>query len=87
MRILQQEVVTRYCVEFSPGETKALRKHPVWSLIIGLRSNGGGVTAAATLTKTQINQVCDVLGINGREFMQQHANGQRSSRWGVQVKP
>lgn len=68
MRILQREIVTRYMVSFTPGETKKLAAHPVWQHHIG-RVGRGDKSSQATLSRKEINAVCDVLGVNGREFM------------------
>jgi hypothetical protein len=76
MKIVKIECVTRYQINFTPAETRTLLAHPRWSAAISTRSsvhNGHGHNPAgcAMLTKKQINDVCDVLGINGREFMAQ----------------
>ncbi len=72
MRILRTETVVRYDVDFSPRETRTLKQHAKWSPLISTKAsehNGNVTIGRATLTKRQINDVCDVLGINGREFM------------------
>lgn len=74
MKIVKVEVATRYQINFTPAETHVLLKHPKWSAIVSTKSsehNGHGSNPAgcAMFTKKQINEVCDVLGINGREFM------------------
>lgn len=74
MRIVKVEVVTRYQVEFTPAETRVLSKYERWAKVISITSsihNGHGRNpmGRATLTKRQINDVCDELGVNGREFM------------------
>ena len=64
-----ERAVTRYQVTFSPGETKQIAADKRWNNIIRPRkTNRGNVTAMAMLTKSQINEVCDFLGVNGREW-------------------
>lgn len=80
MRIVKIEHVTRYQINFTPPETRVLMKHPTWSSVVSIKSsqhNGHGRNPAgcAMLTKKQINEVCDVLGINGREFMASYFGG------------
>lgn len=74
MRITQSATVVRYDVTFTPLETKLLLAHPAWRHRVAITGNGTNRYGAATLTKSQINDVCDVLGINGREFMQRYAD-------------
>ncbi len=81
MKICKAETVVRYSVVFSPGESRTLRAHPKWKHRIG--DNGGAGAAMGNFSKKEINAICDVLGINGREFFAQHASGERASRWGV----
>lgn len=74
MKIVKIEHVTRYQVNFTPSETLTLLEHPDWRMVVSTKSsqhNGHGHNPAgcAMLTKKQINEVCDTLGINGREFM------------------
>lgn len=76
MKVHKVETVTRYHVTFEPHETKVLRAHPKWQRIVSIagsrdnvRQRAGVVFGAAMLTKKQINEICDVLGVNGREFM------------------
>jgi hypothetical protein len=81
MRIVKVEYVTRYQINFTPNETRALLAHPEWSVIVSTKSsqhNGRGdrPSGCAMLTKKQINEVCDVLGINGREFMANATKGE-----------
>lgn len=74
MRIVKSETVVRYQVEFTPKETRTLLEHQDWRQIISTKSSrhngyGSNPIGKAMLTKRQINDACDVLGINGREFM------------------
>ena len=64
--------VTRYQVSFTPGEAKLIAQSKRWAPIIRQQeSSRGNVFAMATLTKHQINEVCDYLGVNGREWFAQ----------------
>lgn len=75
MKIRKVEVVTRYQVEFLPHETKVLRANEWWRERISVKQsqrNGrhpNDQWGRATLTKSEINRACDLLGVNGREFM------------------
>lgn len=70
MRIVKSETVVRYQVEFSPREMAVLDQHPNWCQVVHpCTKHGCDSWGAATLTKRQINDVCDALGVNGREFM------------------
>lgn len=62
--------VTRYQVSFTSGETRRIAADPRWHNIIRPhRTARGNLTALAMLTKVQINEVCDLLGVNGREWL------------------
>jgi hypothetical protein len=68
MRLEKTEVVVRYQVRFDPKEVAVLKRHARWQHRIGLRRHpdrGGD----ATLTKTELSQVADALGINAREWL------------------
>lgn len=72
MKIHRAETVIRYQVSFTPHEVEKLCLHAKWRNRIGVRPAGHGRSPGsgdAMLTKTEINDVCDVLGINGREYM------------------
>jgi hypothetical protein len=73
VRIHSHETVTRFQVAFDERETETLLAHPEWKLHISTKMaehNGHQrLRGAAQLTRGQINDICDVLGINGREFM------------------
>ncbi len=72
MKIHSVETIVRYQVTFSPRETKLLRRRPKWANIISVASSktkGGAWWGCAQLTKSQISEICDILGINAREFM------------------
>lgn len=72
MKINRTETVVRYDVTLTPWETSVLRNHSKWQAVVSIKSsehNGGPLFGCATLTRTQINDVCDVIGVNGREFM------------------
>lgn len=70
MKISTVETVTRYRVWFTPGELNKLRQHDdVSRWLFTTRTARGNLMGHAQLTKSQINRVCDVLGINGREWM------------------
>lgn len=71
MKITRAETVVRYQVSFTPREVEKLCLHTKWRNRIGIRPMGHGAPrfGDAMLTKTEINDVCDVLGINGREIM------------------
>lgn len=61
--------ITRYQVSFTPYEVTRLKGERRWHNIIReTRTSRGNITAMATLTKSQINEVCDFLGVNGREW-------------------
>jgi hypothetical protein len=71
VRIHKTETVVRYQVTFSPDETRTLMAHPEWQHVISTKcavNNGhrGNAIGGATLTKRQLNDVCDVIGVNGR---------------------
>lgn len=68
MKLQQVETVVRYQVYLEPPEAAVLGRHPKWRHRIGRRKSGqpGG---DATLTKTELSEVCDVLGVNGREWL------------------
>lgn len=72
MKVHKVETVTRYQVTFDPRETALLLADEKWCHVVSTKCsvhNGtGGMFCAATLTKAQINQVCDLLGVNGREW-------------------
>lgn len=68
VKLQQIETVTRYQIYFDPPEAAVLARHPKWRHRIGRRKSGqpGG---DATLTKTELSEVCDALGVNGREWL------------------
>lgn len=70
MRLAKIDTVTRYQVTFEPREVRVLQQHPKWRHRIGVRKTGwrGG---DATLTKTELSEVADALGINAREWLTQ----------------
>lgn len=78
MKIHRAETVVRYHVTFEPHEAKVLDSHPVLRTKVHVRPDrGGGLYsrgADAMLTKAEINDVCDALGVNGREFMAPYRN-------------
>jgi len=62
--------ITRYQVTFTPEETAALKRTRRWHNAVSTRSaenNSRPLYGTATLTKSQISQICDELGVNGRE--------------------
>lgn len=76
MKIHRAETVVRYHVSFLPHEAKVLDQHEVWSKVMHVRPARSYQAncqyhrgAEAALTRNQINDICDVLGVNGREFM------------------
>ncbi len=70
MKIHKTETVVRYQVTFTPPEMKKLMAHDRWRHVVGLRrEQGTGRWGDASLTKRQFNDICDVLGYNGREMM------------------
>lgn len=71
-------------MSFTALEIDLLAKHPKWSTRIvaggtkmdrrgGMRLQRRG---QATLTRSEINDVCDVLGVNGREWLSKHVDGE-----------
>lgn len=77
MKIHRAETVVRYHIAFDPHEAKDLDGHPVLRNKIHVRPDRGGGRysrgADAMLTRSEINEVCDALGVNGREFMARYA--------------
>lgn len=74
MKIHKAETVIRYHITFTPREAAELAAHPDWAHRIKPNAARHG-SAEAMLTRVQINQVCDVLAINGRELMAEYAAG------------
>lgn len=73
MKIHRAETVVRYHVTLDPHEAKTIDQHPTLRTKIHVRPDrGGGLYlrgADAMLTRADINEICDALGVNGREFM------------------
>jgi hypothetical protein len=83
MKLHKLETVIRYQVSFTPGETTRLLAHPKWQHRIGVTQNRGRSRwAGATLTRSEINDVCDVLGINGREFLGRYERDEEATHGG-----
>jgi len=78
MKIHRAETVIRYHITFDPHEAKMLDEHPTLRSKIHIRPDRGGGRysrgADAMLTKSDINEACDALGVNGREFMSRYAD-------------
>lgn len=78
MKIHRAETVVRYHITFDPREAKVIDEHPMLRNKIRVRPDRGGGRysrgADAMLTRADINDVCDALGVNGREFMARYAN-------------
>ncbi len=81
MKVSTVETVTRYRVWFTPGEIrKLLEPEDTRHWLFVTRTARGNVQAHAQLTKSQINRVCDVLGVNGREWMERHLPNAKESQ-------
>lgn len=79
MRVNQVSTVTRYDLQFHPRETKLLLAHEKWRHRISVRAatnnkrHPNDQWGAATLTRTELSEVCDVLGVNSREWLAKNA--------------
>jgi hypothetical protein len=76
MKIHRAETVIRYQIAFDPHEAEVLDDHPALRSKIHVRPDRGGGRysrgADAMLTRSEVNDVCDALGVNGREFLSRY---------------
>ena len=81
VKIHRAETVVRYHITFEPHEAKVLDEHPTLRHKVHVRPDRGGGRysrgADAMLTRSDINEACDALGVNGREFMAQYRDIER----------
>lgn len=68
MKLHRVQTVQRFDVTLEPEEAELLLAHPKWKHRVG-NPKPPQTTRDATLTKKELNAVCDVLGVNGREWL------------------
>ena len=65
MRIDRHDVVVRYQVRFNERESEMLLEHPEWKRWLNVNQRtGDGNRTIATLTRTQLRAVVELLGID-----------------------